>query len=161
MTQPPKSISEALNIAYRFLSYRPRTVKQTRIHLQKKGTAPPVIDAVIKDLLEKRFLDDDHFTRLFLEEKTRISPKAKFALGYELRQKGVNGATIETHLEEYDDELLAQKAVLSKTRQWQQVTPQKLDQKIMNFLRYRGFDYRTVCSALHFFHHLKDNDNEN
>ena len=155
-----KSINQPLNLAINYLSYQPRTVYEMQEYIKKKGFSEDIIKKIIGILLEQNHLNDKDFATLFVESKVRNKPKSKFAFQYELKKKGVNPSIIDAILEQYDDQDLALKAVRPKIRMWQNLDDEKFKKKMMNFLRYRGFNYDICLSTLNFFLESKNSTKE-
>ncbi|WP_299976769.1 regulatory protein RecX [Desulfobacula sp.] len=155
-----KSINQPLNLAINYLSYQPRTVYEMQEYIKKKGFSEDIIKKIIGILLEQNHLNDKDFATLFVESKVRNKPKSKFAFQYELKKKGVNPSIIDAILEQYDDQDLALKAVRPKIRMWQNLDDEKFKKKMMNFLRYRGFNYDICLSTLNFFLESKNSIKE-
>jgi len=124
--------------------------------MKKKGNDEALVKKIIEILLEKKYLDDTAFSKMFVESKIRYKPKSKFALRYELNKKKVCPSIIEAVLEPYNDEDLALKAVTLKKRTWKNLDRDTLNKKAMNFLRYRGFGYDISISALNRVMHIND-----
>jgi regulatory protein len=62
----------ALELAYRFLGRRERTVNELRKHLLARDIDEASIAAVIEELLEQGSLDDTRFARLFVQDKRAL-----------------------------------------------------------------------------------------
>ncbi|MBT3177429.1 MAG: regulatory protein RecX [Desulfobacula sp.] len=146
-----KTITSALNLAVAYLSYQPRTIQEMQKYLKNKGFSEDIEKKIIAILLDKNYLNDKEFARLFIETRIKTKPKSKFALQYELEKKGINSYQIETLLEVYDDQDLALKAAETKIKIWQNLDPGSFKKKMMNFLRYRGFNYDICISTMKFF----------
>ena len=146
-----KEIRHPFNLAIKYLSYQPRTVHEMQKYIEKKGFGEDIVKKVIETLLEKKYLNDKDFTKLFIESKVRNKPKSKFAFQYELKKKGVCPSIIETVLERYDDQDLAFTAVRPKIKMWKNLDDEKFKKKMMNYLRYRGFSYEIFLSTLNHF----------
>lgn len=154
----PRPESEnALELALRYLTHRPRSVYEMRVYLSKKGFNEEISSLTVELLLEKKYLDDEIFTRSFVESRKNYKPKSKFALAYELQKKGVESAVIEDVLKEYNDQDLALKALSSKIQLWAHLDCEKFKKKILNFLKYRGFNHEISVSLLN---RIKQSDQE-
>jgi len=140
-------ISKAYNQALRFLTARARSVKETEDNLKKKGFEPGVIEETVSKLKQENLLNDMEFAGMFVESRERFRPKSKFALGYELRQKGISELIIEKALGEIDDRGSALKAVRSKFHLWQHLDREAFNKKAMNHLKSRGFGHGVSVSA--------------
>lgn len=143
-----KSIENALNQAYRYLSYRPRTEYEVNNHLKNKGVDPDTITEVITVLQERNHLNDHDFARMYIESAERNKPRSKFALEFDLKKKGVSPAISGPILASYSDDELAVKAVTPRIKMWKSLEKEKFKKKLMNFLRYRGFKFDTCMAVL-------------
>ncbi len=140
-------LEKAIHIAVRYLGYRSRSEQEVSGHLAKKKIDAKIIATVIERLKRYNYLNDEIFAALFIENRKRHNPKSKFALGYELKQKGVCSRTRKKLLAEYNDASMAKKALGVKIGQWRHLDLEIQKKKAMNFLRYRGFGYET-CTAV-------------
>jgi len=156
LSNHPENIEGPLRLSIRFLSYQPRTIHEVKEFIRKKGVDEDRTQKIIEILLDKKYLDDTAFSKMFVQSKIRYKPKSKFALGYELNKKKVSPSIIEAVLEPYDDEDLALKAVTLKKRTWKNLDSETLKKKVMNFLRYRGFGYDISLSTLNRFMNIND-----
>lgn len=144
-----KNLTERpLMLAIKYLSHRPRTVYEMSAYIKKKGFPKDIIRQVITILLEENYLNDKKFTKLYIDSMVRNRPKSKFALGFELKRKGVNQSIIEPALESYDDMGLAIRAVTPKIKIWKNLDTEKFKKKLINFLKYRGFNYEICIQTL-------------
>jgi len=141
------TIEKAYQKALGYLSKRPKTIRQMNDYLTDKGYDDDIIAQVIVQLRHFNYLDDRAFACQFIESRIRYKPKSVFALGFELRKKGIDPVLAEELLAAYDDEELALKAVESKLHTWYSLEKSECRQKMMNYLRYRGFDY-SVCQTV-------------
>ncbi|MCP4114943.1 MAG: regulatory protein RecX [Desulfobacteraceae bacterium] len=139
--------SKAYNQAIRFLAPRARSIMETEANLKKKGFDPQVIELTVSTLKQERLLDDREFAALFVENRERFRPKSRFALKYELRQKGISDTIIQEALESVDDFEAARRAVKTKLGQWRHLDRETFKKKMMNYLRNRGFGYEVSIST--------------
>jgi regulatory protein len=134
--------------ALRLLAYRPRSQAEMEQRLSQKDYAAAAIVAALERLRAKNHLDDEAFARYWLDQRQRFRPRGARALGYELRQKGVERETIDHVLTDIDEATLAWQAVAGKLDRWRGLEPLALRKKMMGFLSRRGFAYdtaRRVC----------------
>lgn len=139
---------KALQISLRYLSYRPRSIKEMRTYLEKKEIEPDIISQIIDSLMNEKYLDDEAFAEMFASGRVRNNPKSTFALGYELKKKGISRHIIDNILKNYDDEALALKSVKNKFNIWISLDDKTFRKKVINHLRYRGFSYETCTRVL-------------
>ena len=138
------AFSRSYNSAARYLTHRPRSINETRTFLAGKGYGADAVEKAIGRLVAQNYLDDTVYARLWIENRMRYRPRSAFALGFELRQKGVAHGIIETLLLDFDDDKAAWKAIKGHLRQWQNLERRQFKSKLFNFLKTRGFCY-DVC----------------
>ncbi len=143
-----RSNEKVLQTAYKYLSYRSRTVNELRVYLIKKGFLQEQIAAVVSYLIDHSYLNDHRFCELYLEYHTRYKPKSKFAYRYDLRQKGINESVIDKALSIYDDQKLAIAAIEKRRHQWDNCDEAVFKKKALAHLNYKGFDWHSSLSAL-------------
>ena len=148
--------SKAFNLALKYLARRSKTIKEMERYLTGKHIPSQVIEGVIDRLITAKYLDDRAFSVQFIENRIRFKPKSTYALGYELRQKGVPPLLADELLAGYDDTILARKAVDSKKGQWHHLDRETSRKKLMNHLRYRGFDHSACQAAWQYFKEEKN-----
>lgn len=143
-----KTSAAVLKTAYRYLSYRSRTVHEMNLYLATKGFSDQDISQAVSHLKEHQYLDDHRFSQQYLEYQILHRPKSKFAYAYDLRHKGVSSAIIDNALSIYDNGKLAKAAAEKRLRQLKNHDELKIKAKLLNYLKYRGFDYQTCMDAL-------------
>ncbi len=135
---------KAYALAVRYLARRARSCFEMQHYLsQKKGVDPLIANRVIDRLVDLGYMDDREFARQFIRERIRFKPKSRYALGYELKAKGIDETLTAELLDPLDDADLAMEAALQRIDQWKRLAPEDQKKKLMNYLRYRGFDYTT------------------
>ncbi len=146
-----------LNKAFHFLSFRPRSEKEVRDNLLKKKAPAEIIERVINSLNEHKFLNDEDFARLFIEQRLRFRPKGLRIIKLELRQKGINQEIIDqtiSNLQKDDGEVpnsdmdSAKKLVEKKMPRYKDLTKQEIYNKLGSYLARRGFDWDIIKKAI-------------
>ncbi len=79
---------KAYHLAINYLSYRMRSVEEVRAYLQKKEKEERHIEAVIKQLINQRLLNDTEFADAFIRTKKITLMKGPLKLKQELVTKG-------------------------------------------------------------------------
>jgi regulatory protein len=110
----------------------------------KKGIAPEITQRVFDRLVEKGYIDDEKFTRYWVENRSLTKGASRRKLQAELRAKGVEGSIIEHFLSESDrsDDGEIQKIITKKRNRYPD------DQKLMQYLARQGFSYDDIKQAL-------------
>jgi regulatory protein len=136
-----------LNLAFFYLKFRPRTVKETRDHLYKKVKTThwsrSDADKVIKHLIELKFLDDRAFIEYLVNSRTKTKAKGVYAIKQELVKFGVEKELIDDYFSktEINEEALAEKILASRWERLKSLPKQKRFEKATRFLVSRGFSY--------------------
>lgn len=141
------TIEKAYQKALRYLAQSPKTTRQMKQYLTDKGYDADIVDQIIIKLSDFNYLDDNAFARQFIESRIRYKPKSVYALKFELKKKGIDPALAQELLNTFKDEDLALKAVETKKQAWKLLDESECRKKMVNYLRYRGFNY-SVCQAV-------------
>jgi len=106
----------ARTICLQQLTASPKTRGQLATVLRRRGIADDVAAAVLDRLTEVSLVDDAAFSENFVQSRHASSGKARRALGYELRGKGVQEAVIADALDTLDPqaELATARALVAK-----------------------------------------------
>lgn len=92
-----------LEAALRFLESRARSQTEVRRRLTGAGYRPDLVEDAIDRLLDLGILDDEAFTRAWVESRDRARPRGERAIRSELRQKGIDPTTVDDVLDERRD----------------------------------------------------------
>ena len=98
-----EDVAEVLDAAARFLETRPRSAHEVRYKLMSSGYRAALVDEVVVRLTDLRYLDDEAFTRAWVESRDRARPRGEHALRRELQIKGVDRALVDEVLDDRRD----------------------------------------------------------
>lgn len=158
-------IGKLTDQSLRFLSYRPRSVKEVADYLAKKiatsenikfrqAQESPQIKKIITKLKKYNYLNDVDFTKWLVSSRARSHTKGLSHMRLELKAKGVDPEIIEITLEELVNESQLAKAALSKkVKKWHNLSGLELKKKVYQYLSSHGFSYDTIKEA--FANHQK------
>lgn len=138
---------QLLNMAFFYLKFRPRTIKETREHLYKKVRTThwshEAVDKVIDHLIELKFLDDKEFINYLVTSRTRTKVKGIYAIKQELNRFGVDKELVEEYFSnnKINEEALAEKALRHRWEIFKNLPKQKRFEKASSYLRSRGFSF--------------------
>ncbi len=140
--------------AFRLLGRRIHSINELRIKLLQKDYEKELVENILHELLEKKYLDDYKFALIFTEEKMRLKLWGKNKIKSELFKKRINSEIISDVLNEkfpegnlLEDALkLAEKKFRSLSQRG--LDPQKLKYKLLSFLNSRGYDFETSKMAI-------------
>ncbi|HEY3288608.1 MAG TPA: RecX family transcriptional regulator, partial [Anaerolineae bacterium] len=139
------TLEKAKQRAIGLISYRPRSVEEVKRRLKRVGVDDGAIEGVIASLRESGLLDDQSFSKAWVESRLGASPRSRRMIAWELRQKGVSEATISDSIENVDDEAAG---LALATKHWPRFakleTINERRRKMSEFLARHGFDYETI-----------------
>lgn len=130
--------------AYRFISYRPRSVAELKRHLDRKGYDEQLIETAVAHLITVGLLDDEAFARYWVEQRETFKPRSQLAIRQELHQKGISRDIIENILSDVDETAAARRAAAKKVRLWANFSEEEFRTKLGRFLQGRGFHYEII-----------------
>jgi regulatory protein len=142
--------AKAVNAAMNLLARRPRSEREIRDRLKRKGYPPETIDAAVAKLEGWRYLDDEAFARFWVENREANKPRGRRLLEQELRLKGVDRKTIRQTIDETElDETSAALGLgRNKLRTYGKLEPAVARRRLGAFLVRRGYGYDVVKPAL-------------
>ena len=112
---------------------------------EREGVSQTIADRVFERLIEKGYVDDERFTRYWVENRNFTKGSSRRKLEAELRAKGVAASSISAALDETarsDDEEI-KKIIAKKRKRYPD------EQKLMQYLARQGFSYDDIKAALH------------
>jgi len=106
---PVPETERAVQLAYRALSSRDRTVAEIRAWLGRKRVAPEAIEHAVRELSAAGFLDDLRFAERYAEDKRSLDLWGAERIRRDLLRRGVPAGTVELAegAREREDELAA------------------------------------------------------
>jgi len=146
--------ASAKSKALRFISRRMHSEKELRTKLIEREYHPKIVDEVIEYLRSIDFVNDEKFTKAFVNDFQLRKPAGKRLLQQQLHLKGISSAIIQNALgetnesREYD---IALQAAMKKLDHYKvsrkKLEPQKQHQRIAQFLQRRGFSWSVISSV--------------
>ncbi len=152
-----REVQRALRLVHRWLRYRPRTEVEVQRALEQRGFSQDVITAALARARAWGWLDDHAFARLWVEQRQRARPRARWVLERELARRGVPQEAIQAALEGVQDQDLLQQALQRALRRYRGLPESEARRKIVAYLRRRGFGFEAIEEALE---HIPWNANE-
>lgn len=139
-------------VSLKYLSYKPRSKKEVEKKLKTLKLSDNSVNEVISWLESIRYLNDDHYSKLFIENKTIKKPLGKRLLTQKLLLTGIDKELIEKNIEELYSEENEFKAALSLLKKYQKKIKAKTEdekkRKCFQYLMSRGFSYDLINSVL-------------
>jgi regulatory protein len=138
----------ALQQALLFLSYRARSESEIRKNLKKHEMPESVIEETLERLRQEGLADDDQFARAWVENRITFRPRSRRLMAMELRQKGLDDESMQSALEDVDDEALAYEAAQKRAPRFTGLEWNEFRKKLSGFLARRGFSYSLITPVV-------------
>ncbi len=138
--------------AFRYLAARAHSEKELQNKLLQKGYAEELIETVLSELREAKFIDDVKFAFSFARNRIVKKPMGARLLRQELWQKGLKPEIIDKALTEVysanRQEEIARKLVESRKDRYKDLDENKQKKRLNDFLLRRGFDWEIVKEVI-------------
>ena len=138
--------------AFRYLAARAHSEKELQTKLRQKGYAEELIETVLWELREAKFIDDVKFAFAFARNRIAKKPMGARLLRQELWQKGLKPEIIDKALTEaYSakrQEEIARELAENRKHRYQDLDENKQKKRLNDFLLRRGFDWEIVKEVI-------------
>jgi regulatory protein len=138
--------------ARRLLSVRPRSEKELRDRLRRRGIPEPVVAAVIADLRAQGWVDDRRFADAWVRDRIALRPSGRLRLRHELTRRGVSREVVEATLADAlppSEELaLAREVASARAGRYRDLPAPTAARRLAGVLLRRGFAAPVVARVL-------------
>jgi len=140
-----------LQLALRYLSYRPRSELEVKNYLRQKGCEPEVTNGVIARLRSLNYLDDLSFARIWARSRLESRGYGPRRVEQELRIKGIAAEvirqTLQQSLQQTSEQESAKKLLTKRFggASWQDAKTQR---RAVALLLRRGFSSKVIFDLL-------------
>jgi regulatory protein len=152
LADPEARLQHALDLSYRYLGRRDRTVAEIRRHLEVKRVEPATIDAAVAELQEQGYLDDARYAQRFAEDRRALDSWGAERIERKLRDAGGGAEHIAAALQvqSADDE---RAAAIELLRRRLSSPPQddRARERALGLLVRRGYDLELAYDAVRAF----------
>lgn len=149
----PADYDHGYQYALFLLNLSMRTVNEVREKMTKRGYASTVINEVINNLLQEKYLDDENYTEVFINSMKNYKTWGRFMMKKKLYEKKLPKELAESKLAELvsdEDELVIAHKYLE--REYKNINLAELSyeekQKVMRRLLSRGFGMDSVTKLV-------------
>ncbi len=143
-----KNRAQAKNNAYSLLRVRPRSEFEITQRLKLKGYDDSTITQTVNGLKRRGELDDEKFSRFWVDSRMHLNPVGDCLLRHELKEKGVSDSIIEATLsykaKTVDEYKVAFSMAKERFERFKKLDRRKAMKRVYDFLLRRGFKYDTV-----------------
>lgn len=142
------SVQQALDLAYRYLGHRDRTVAEVRKHLEAKGAEAQSVEVAIEELQEQGYLDDARLARRFTEDRRNLDAWGDERIERRLRSLGVASELITAALGSGDHDELSAAVELLERRYRGPLRGDRDRQRALALLARRGYELELAYDAV-------------
>lgn len=151
MKKQVTSIEEVKRKLEHFCVYQDRCHKEVEKKLAEYHLIPEAKEVILLHLFEHDFLNEERFAKSFARGKFRIKKWGKQRITRELKLRDISTYNIKTALKEIEEEDYIASLYELIEKKNQQVTEENLfkrKKKVIDFLRYRGYETELVFKAV-------------
>nr|WP_255724720.1 regulatory protein RecX [Shimazuella soli] len=144
---------------FRYISYRPRTVKEAEKHLLEKGFDEILIKSVLESMKQQGFLDDHQYAVSWIKERQMGKKLGINRLKQELKRKGVSSTNIDKAIQE--ENIIEERQLVTEVaeRRYSRLCQedwQTIERRLGSYLLRRGFPSHLVRQALQHIRNKRD-----
>jgi regulatory protein len=152
LLDPEARLQHALDVSYRYLGPRDRTVAEARRHLESKRVEPETIDEALAELTRGGYLDDARYAKRFAEDRRTLDSWGSDRIERKLVAVGVAPELIATALaqREADDELEAAVSLLQRRMRTAPASERERERALGLLVR-RGYQLELAYDAVRAF----------
>jgi regulatory protein len=140
--------ARALDLAYRYLGRRDRTVAEVRAHLEAKGCEPPAVDAAVEQLAATGYLDDARYAVRFAEDRRELDGWGSERIARRLAAAGIDRADIDAALAARDHAAELDAAVALVRRRFGALDSDRERDRALGLLVRRGYELELAYDAV-------------
>lgn len=148
-------VGKLLNSAQNFLSFRPRSIREVRDHLKRKldkgeyVEPEKILDEVVVKLTKLGLLNDEEFTKWWIEQRQKFKPRGERLLRSELHAKGIDRELIDEQFYNYRSPAKEiDKVAQKKLNSYKNLPEREFRAKMGAFLARRGYDWDEVSEVV-------------
>jgi len=142
-------LAQAIELGFRYLDRRARTVGEMRRHLEHKRVEASVADRALDTLIEDGYLDDARFARLFVQDKRELELWGADRIERALLGRGVDRELVESALAPPDsDGELGRALALLRRRLRSAPRDRRERNRALGVLLRKGFDPELALEAV-------------
>jgi regulatory protein len=138
--------------AMQILNRRIISERDLRIKLSAERRSAAVVSEVLTQLKEYGFVDDLKYAGAYIRSQLSRGAKSKLYLKKKLWEKGINAeialTAMNQELEEYDETGAVIELARKKYKTLQKLPPDKAKNRLISYLKGRGFGWDTIRATL-------------
>jgi regulatory protein len=156
---PETRLQHALELAYRYLGHRDRTVAEVRGHLERKAVDDAIAEAAIAELLRQGYLDDARFAQRFTEDRRTLDAWGDERIARRLAAAGIAPDTTAAALGDRAEGEAREAAVALLERRFRERPASDRErERALGLLVRRGYDLDLAYEAVRAFERAEADD---
>ncbi len=137
----------AKSSAIKFLSLKIRTEQEVRKKLERDGYDRETSENAVNELKAMGYINDRMYVQKYVFDRSKLKPKAKNLIRYELQNKGIDSDEIDEVLDDWDvDEKDVAASLVRRKFGKYDLQDEKIRKKVYAFLSHRGYGYELIES---------------
>ena len=145
---PDARLRRAIDLAYRYLARRDRTVAEVRRHLEVKACEPAAIDGAVAELEEAGYLDDAGYAERFAEDRRELDGWGAERIARRLAAAGVDREHIAAAVAAQDAESELGAAVALLRRRFPALESDRDRDRALGMLVRKGYELELAYDAV-------------
>ncbi len=159
MQDPEARLQHALELAYRYLGHRDRTVAEVRGHLERKAVDDVTAAAALAELRRQGYLDDARFAERFTEDRRTLDAWGDERIARRLAAAGIAPDTAAAALGERAEGEAREAAVALLERRFRERPASDRErERALGLLVRRGYDLDLAYEAVRAFERAEADD---
>jgi len=130
--------------------YQDRCIKEVKNKLYSFKVSSQLVENIVEYLIDNDYLNEERYTKMFIQGKLRIKKWGRIKLKYELRSKGIDIKTINEHINQINEEDYINyfnEFSTSKIKFLKGTKDQK-KRSFINYFTYRGWENNLIYQKL-------------
>lgn len=135
--------------AVKYLAMKLRSEMEMRKKLEADNYHSETVEGVIEELKAMGYINDKIYAQKYVFDRSKLKPKSKRMLKYELINKGIAEETANEVLSEWemDDNEIAETLARKKFGKYD-LDDDKVRRKLQSFLSHRGYSCETINNVI-------------
>jgi regulatory protein len=144
----PARQQDAIELAYRFIDRRERTVAEVTLRLERAELEPEEIAVAVAELIALGYLDDARFARVFAEDKRNLEEWGSDRIARTLLERGVDPELVAQAIAQPGEDELEQALALLRRRFPAPPEDRRERERAFGVLLRKGYDSELALDAV-------------
>ena len=130
--------------------YQDRCIKEVKYKLYSFKVSSQLVENIVEYLIDNDYLNEERYTKMFIQGKLRIKKWGRIKLKYELKSKGIDIKIINEHINQINEEDYIEyfnEFSTNKIKFLKGSNDQK-KRSFINYFTYRGWENNLIYEKL-------------